>query len=77
MCGWCGDGSWTMWAWWWVVPLVGIVLCITMCMFFKSRMGTRHFCSWGGVGSTDLEEMKNEIEKLKVDIEIVKEKQGE
>ena len=76
MCGWCGDASWTAWGWWWVVPLVGIALCIMMCMFFKSRRGNGHFCCWGGVGSADLDEMKNEIGKMKIDIEKIKEKQG-
>ena len=76
MCGWCG-GSWPVWAWWWVVPLVGIALCITMCMFFKSRRGNRRFCCFGGVGSADLEEMEKEIGDLKADIEKMKGKQGE
>ena len=76
MCGWCGDLSWPIWPWWWVVPLVGIALCITMCMFFKSRMRNRHFCCWGGDRSANLDEMKREIESLKVDMEKMKEKQG-
>jgi len=63
-----------MWAWWWVVPLVGIALCIMMCMFFKSRMGNRRFCCWGGVGSTDLEEMKKEIRELKEELGKIKKK---
>jgi hypothetical protein len=76
MCGWCG-GSWPVWAWWWVVPLIGIALCITMCVFFRSRMGNRRFCCWTGVGTHDLEEMKDEIGKLKEDMKKFKEKQGE
>lgn len=76
MCGWCGV-SWSVWEWWWVVPLVGIALCITMCMFFKSTMGNRHFCHWGSVGTYDLDAMTNEINKLKVEIEKIKGKQGE
>jgi hypothetical protein len=48
-----------------------------MCMFFKSRMGNRRFCCFGGVGSTELDEMKKEIGDLKIDIEKMKGKQGE
>ena len=59
------------------MPLVGIALCIMMCMFFKSRMGNRRFCCFGGVGSTELDEMKKEIGDLKIDIEKMKGKQGE
>jgi len=46
-------------------------------MFFKSRMGNRRFCCFGGVGSTELDEMKKEIGDLKIDIEKMKGKQGE
>jgi hypothetical protein len=47
-----------------------------MCLFFKSRRGNRRFCCWGCVGSADSDEMKNEIGKMKIDIEKIKEKQG-
>jgi hypothetical protein len=39
-------------------------------------MGNRHFCCWGGDRSANLDEMKREIESLKVDMEKMKEKQG-
>ncbi len=76
MCGWWG-GAWPVWAWWWVVPLVGIALCITMGVFFRSRWSNSRFCCFGGVGTCDLEEMKKEIGDLKADIEKMKGKQGE
>ncbi|MCX5841152.1 MAG: hypothetical protein NTY16_06825 [Deltaproteobacteria bacterium] len=43
-------------------------------MFFKSRMGNRRFCCWGGVGSADLEEMKKEIRELKEELGKIKKK---
>ncbi|MBP8981114.1 MAG: hypothetical protein KBG09_07730, partial [Syntrophobacterales bacterium] len=73
---WCG-GAWPVWAWWWVVPLVGIALCITMCVFFRLRMGNRRFCCFGGAGSAELDETKKAIGGLKADIEKMKGKQGE
>ena len=76
MYGWCG-GGWPVWAWWWVVPLVGIALCITMCLVFRSRGSNRRFCCFGGMGSVELDEMKKELGRMKVDMEKLKEKQGE
>jgi hypothetical protein len=74
MCGWCGDASWTVSGWWWMVPLIGFVLCMMMCMVFRSRMAGRRFCCWGGTGATDLGEVKKEIKVLKDEMENFKTK---
>jgi len=67
MCGWCGDVSWSVWGWW-LVPLIAMVLCITMCMLFRSRIAGGRFCCWSGIKSADLEELKKEIAVLKEEI---------
>ena len=72
MCGWCGDASWTIWGWWWVMPLIGIALCIMICLFFRSRFVDGRFCCWGGARPADLEEMKKEIRELKEELGKIK-----
>jgi hypothetical protein len=72
MCWWYGNASWPVWAWWWVVLLVGIALCIMMCLFFRSRFDGGRFCCWGGARPADLEEMKKEIGELKEELGKIK-----
>jgi len=67
MFEWCSGFAWPVWGWW-LVPLVCMVLCMTMCIFFRSRTSGRRFCCWGGVNSSDLEKMKEEIAVLKEEI---------
>ena len=62
MCWWCGDVSWTACSWWWVVPFLGIALCMTMCMLSASKRGHRRFACWRSDRLADLEEMKKECE---------------
>ncbi len=76
MCWWCGDVSWTACSWWWVVPFVGIALCITMCMLSASQRGHRRFACWRGDRLADLDEMKKEIVTLKADMEKMKNQKG-
>jgi hypothetical protein len=77
MCWWCIDGLWSIWSWWWVVPLVGIALCITMCLFLRSKMGNRCFSCFPSVDSADPAETKKEILKPKVDTEKTKDRKGD
>jgi len=72
MCWWYGNASWPVWAWWWVVPIIIIALCMIMCLFFRSRFAGRRFCCWGGAHPADLEEMKKEIRELKEELSKIK-----
>lgn len=72
MCGWCADASWPLWGCWWVVPLIGIALCIMMCLFFRSRFAGGRISCWGGARPADLEEMKKEIRELKEELGKIK-----
>jgi hypothetical protein len=71
---WCGDASWSGWGWWWVVPLIGIDLCITMCVFFRSSSAGGRFCYWGGTPDGRLDDVRKEIRELKQEIGKMKEK---
>jgi hypothetical protein len=72
---WCGDASWSGWGWWWVMPLIGIILCITFCMIFRTRMAGGRFCCWGGTPDGPLDDVRKEIRELKKEIGNMKEKQ--
>ena len=50
------------------MPLIGMALCITLCVFFRSSAAGRHFCCWGGVPDDRLDEMRKEIRELKEEI---------
>jgi len=47
-----------------------------MCIFFASRSGNRRFSCRSGGHSTDFDDIKKEIAKLKVDIEKIKDQKG-
>ena len=53
---------------WWVAPIIGIALCVIMCLFFRSRFTGGRFCCWGGTRPADLEDMKKEIRELKEEL---------
>jgi len=72
MCWWYGNALWPVWGWWWVVPIIGIALCIIMCLFFRSRFAGSRFCGWASASSSDLEEMKKEIRELKEELSKLK-----
>jgi len=72
MYWWYGNASCPVWGWWWVVPIIGIALCIIMCLFFRSRFSGGRFCCWGSAHPTNLEEMKKEIRELKEEIGKIK-----
>ncbi len=67
MCWWYGNASWPMWGWW-VIPLIGMTLCILMCLFFRSRTTGWHCCGRDSARFKDLEEMKKEITALREEI---------
>ncbi len=68
---WCGDASWA--GWWWVVPLIGIVICIMMCRLFRSSAAGGRFCCWGGASDGRLDEVRREIRELKEEVGKMKE----
>jgi hypothetical protein len=61
----CGDGSWPAWGLWWLVPLIGIALCITMCLLFRPRIVGRRFCCWGDMSTGEIDGMKKDIQDMK------------
>jgi hypothetical protein len=67
MCWWYGNASWPVWGWW-VAPIIGISLCMIMCLFFRSRFAGGRFCCWGSARPADLEKMKKEIRELKEEL---------
>jgi hypothetical protein len=72
MYWWYGNASCPVWGWWWVVPIIGIALCIVMCMFFRSRFAGGRFCCWGSTRHPDLKEMRREIRELKEEFSKIK-----
>ena len=54
------------------MPIIGIALCVIMCLFFRSRFAGGRFRCWGSAHSADLEEMKKEIRELKEEIGKIK-----
>ncbi len=72
MYWWYGNASCPVWGWWWVVPIIGIALCLIMFLFFRSRFAGGRFCCWGSARPTDFEEMKKEIRELKEEIGKIK-----
>jgi hypothetical protein len=68
----CGDASWSVWGWWWVVPLIGIALCIILSRLFRSSRAGRSFCCWGGMPDDGLADVRKEIRELKEEIGKIK-----
>jgi hypothetical protein len=69
---WCGDAS--VWGWWWVVPLVGIVLCIIMCRLSRSSAAGSRFCCGSGTPDGRLDQAQKEIGELRAEIGKLKER---
>jgi hypothetical protein len=72
MCCWSGNASGPLWGWWWLMPVIGIALCIMICLFFRSRFKGGRFCCFGSPGPDNLEEMKKEISDLKEELAKIK-----
>jgi hypothetical protein len=71
---WGGDATWSVCGWWWMVPLIGIVLCIMMCRLFRASTTGRRFCCWGGKSDAGLADARKEIRELKEEIGKIKER---
>jgi hypothetical protein len=64
----------SIWAFWWILPLVGMVVCIAfmIVMSFSSRFRGRRFgcCGWGRYDET--ESLRREIRQLRDELAKVK-----
>jgi hypothetical protein len=74
---WSGNECGSLWGWWWLIPLVCMILCVLSCRSARRRPDGARFCGWGGVRRTDVEAMKNEIRELKEELGKMKGKQEE
>jgi hypothetical protein len=57
------------------MPLIGIILCFTFCMIFRTRMAGSRFCCWGSTPDGPLDDVRKELRDLKEEIGKMKEKQ--
>ncbi len=76
MCCWYWSEPGTLWGWWWLIPLAGIVLCFVMFRFFRRRRADVPFCGWEGVHRTEVDALKEEIRGLRDELAKMKGKQG-
>lgn len=63
-----------LWGWWWIIPLAGFILCMSMCLFFRRRTPGRHLCRRNGIAYADFESMQKELRDLKETVDKMKEK---
>ena len=66
-----GPGPW-MWGFWWVMPLMGLLLCIVvMAVMVRAMRGGHGFACMGGHPSTEgdvVGELRREIRELREEI---------
>lgn len=73
-----GPGPWAMpmWSFWWVVPLIGSLVCLAFLVMALRSMSTgRGFMCMGGhqgVGNDEVAAMRREIHALREEIEQLK-----
>jgi len=73
-----GPGPWTpMWGFWWIFPLVGMLLCLTFLVVVVRALGAgRGFMCLGGghgaAGAGDAAAMRRELGELRAEIERLK-----
>jgi len=77
MIGCCGDWTWSGWSWWWVVPLVGMALCMTFCILARSGRAGRGVCCWHGRWNGDPKDLQDEIGNLRKEMGDIRKRQGE
>ena len=71
---------WPMWSFWWIVPLLGMLLCFTF-MVLAARFlvtGRGLLCMGGSHGAprdADAAEMRREITALRAEVERLKTRQ--
>lgn len=72
MFEWWGSTAGSLWAWWWVIPLIMCVLCMSMCLFGRRKTSGWHCCAPGRNGYGGSESAQKEIRELREEIEKLK-----
>ncbi len=73
---WSGNECGSLWGWWWLIPLICMILCVWSCRSARRRPDGARICGWGSPRRTDIEAMKNEIRELREEMVKMKGKQG-
>ena len=68
----CGNESWSLGAWWWLLPLACMILCVLLCRLFRRRWAGIGPCGWRGDRRAEMGAMKDEIKKLREEIDRMK-----
>jgi hypothetical protein len=53
----------SIWAVWWIFPLMCIAFMIIMSVFFRGRSGRHRMCGWGR--NDEMDSLRKEIRELK------------
>lgn len=51
--------------WWWLIPIICIILCMFACRVFGHHMTGRRWCCGGDDHSEEIKELRKEIQDLK------------
>jgi hypothetical protein len=52
-------------SWWWLIPVVCIILCMLSCRFSKHHGAGRGWCCGRGHNSDAINELRKEVQDLK------------
>ena len=74
MFGCYGSAAYPFWGLWWLIPLIGFIFCIGMCILFRRKMSGRCWCFPRGANFGDIEAIRKENRELREEIEKVKAK---
>ena len=61
---WSAISHWGFGSWWWVIPLIFMILCIAFCLSGMRRAG-HGWCCGRRDRAGDLDELRKEIQELK------------
>ncbi|MDQ5985137.1 MAG: hypothetical protein CSYNP_00841 [Syntrophus sp. SKADARSKE-3] len=74
MFGCWGNATGSIWAWWWIIPMIMFIICMSMCLFGRRKMGGRYCCFPKSNGDYDGDTARKEIIELREEIEKLKKK---